>query len=276
MAQDSTALGSVRYFAFEGSPKPSDHPLSVGDQWWVGSIDSLAPNAARLVGEAVVPTALQGSAPLLVVTDADSTLINEEMIDQLADLAGVGTEVSRVTERAMNGELDFAQSLHTRVSLLSGLPESAIAEATSRLTLTRGAQELVDWTHSIGAKFGVVSGGFSNVFEPVAKALGVDYLLANRLEVKGRILTGRITGPIVTAESKVEQIMKWCSNQPELVVAAGDGANDIPMLQLVGVGFAFCAKAKVIDATSSRIDTRRLDLIPGLVGWGHENRTDYL
>lgn len=199
----------------------------------------------------------------LIVMDIDSTLINEEVIDLLGDAAGVGERVARVTERAMRGELDFKQALKERVALLAGLDIEVFDRTFSRVTFTPGAKELVAATHARGWKIGVVSGGFHEVADRIMAAVGIDYCLANRLEVKDGKLTGRLAAEIVTKERKLEALRTWAAELDipmERTVAMGDGANDIPMIQAAGVGIAFCAKPKTRAAAPFHIDERNLML----------------
>lgn len=225
-----------------------------------------------------VPASLRNQPPLLVVTDVDSTLIEEEVIDQLAAEAGVGEQVAEITSAAMRGELDFAESLHERVATLKGLDEGAFARVLSRLHVTAGARELVEWVHRQGGLFGVVSGGFTQIVEPLAKSLGIDFTLAITLEVAAGKLTGQAASPVVTAQSKVEALREWATlaaqhagiadedaapsfDPVSRTVAVGDGANDIPMLLEAALGVAFCAKPKVQKAAPSQLQVRRLDAI---------------
>lgn len=199
----------------------------------------------------------------LIVMDIDSTLINEEVIDLLGDAAGVGERVARVTERAMRGELDFKQALKERVALLAGLDIEVFDRTFSRVTFTPGAKELVAAAHARGWKVGVVSGGFHEVADRIMAAVGIDYCLANRLEVKDGKLTGRLAAEIVTKERKLEALRTWAAELDipmERTVAMGDGANDIPMIQAAGVGIAFCAKPKTRAAAPFHIDERNLML----------------
>ena len=199
----------------------------------------------------------------LIVMDIDSTLINEEVIDLLGDAAGVGKRVARITERAMRGELDFKQALKERVALLAGLDIEVFDRTFSRVTFTPGAKELVTAAHARGWKVGVVSGGFHEVADRIMAAVGIDYCLANRLEVKDGKLTGRLAAEIVTKERKLEALRTWAAELDipmERTVAMGDGANDIPMIQAAGVGIAFCAKPKTRAAAPFHIDERNLML----------------
>lgn len=199
----------------------------------------------------------------LIVMDIDSTLINEEVIDLLGEEAGVGEQVARVTERAMRGELDFREALNERVGLLAGLDESVFDRTFARVTFTPGALELVAEAHSRGWKVGVVSGGFHEVADRIVAAAGIDYCLANKLEVADGKLTGKLASEVVTKERKLESLRAWAAELGlgmEATVAMGDGANDIPMILAAGTGIAFCAKPKTRDAAPFHIDERNLML----------------
>ena len=199
----------------------------------------------------------------LIVMDIDSTLINEEVIDLLGEEAGVGEKVAQITERAMRGELDFRQALAERVGLLAGLDGEVFERTFARVTFTPGALELVEEAHGRGWKVGVVSGGFHEVADRIVAAAGIDYCLANRLEVEGGKLTGRLASEVVTKERKLESLEAWATELGlcrEQTVAMGDGANDIPMILAAGTGIAFCAKPKTRDAAPFHIDERDLML----------------
>ena len=199
----------------------------------------------------------------LIVMDIDSTLINEEVIDLLGEEAGVGGRVAQITERAMRGELDFKQALEERVGLLTGLDKSVFDRTFARVTFTPGALELVEAAHTRGWKVGVVSGGFHEVADRIVAAAGIDYCLANRLEVVDGRLTGRLAAEIVTKERKLEALRTWAAElglSMSQIVAMGDGANDIPMIQAAGTGIAFCAKPKTQAAAPHHIDERNLML----------------
>lgn len=193
--------------------------------------------------------------------DIDSTFINEEVIDLLGEEAGVGERVAAITECAMRGELDFKEALRERVSLLAGLDESVFERAYKRTSFTPGALELVAEAHSRGWKVGVVSGGFHEVADHIVEAAGIDYCLANRLEVAGGKLTGKLAAEIVTKELKLASLKAWASELDLAMkdtVAIGDGANDIPMILTAGTGIAFCAKPKVKEAAPYSISERNL------------------
>lgn len=199
----------------------------------------------------------------LIVMDIDSTLINEEVIDLLGEEAGVGDRVAQITERAMRGELDFREALAERVGLLTGLDESVFDRTFARVTFTPGALELVEEAHRRGWKVGVVSGGFHQVADKIVAAAGIDYCLANQLEVVDGHLTGKVISEVVTKESKVRALHEWADElglSREKTVAMGDGANDIPMILEAGIGIAFCAKPKTRAAAPHSIGKRDLML----------------
>lgn len=182
---------------------------------------------------------------VLVVLDVDSTLIQQEVIELLADYAGVMPEVSEITERAMAGAIDFEQSLLQRVALLKGLPIASLDEVVSQIALTPGSKELIAAVHELGGKVAAVSGGFSQILDPLAKSLGLDYWKANLLEVRDGFLTGRVTGEIVDAEAKAHSLSAWCQSMGlplEQSIAIGDGANDILMLKASGYAIGFRPK----------------------------------
>ena len=204
----------------------------------------------------------------LIVMDIDSTLINEEVIDLLGEEAGVGEQVAAITERAMRGEIDFKQALEERVGLLAGLGQEVFDRTFERVTFTPGALELVQAAHERGWKVGVVSGGFHEVAGRIVEAAGIDYCLANRLEVVDGKLTGRLTAEIVTRERKLDALRSWAHELGlplSQTVAMGDGANDIPMIQAAGTGIAFCAKPKTREAAPFAINERNLMLAMDII-----------
>jgi len=188
------------------------------------------------------------SARFLVVLDADSTLIRNEVIELLADEAGRRAEVQAVTEAAMRGEMDFAESLHSRVAALQGVQVAAFERVRARIEPTPGVQELTAAVHERGGVVGVVSGGFHEILDDVAPALGVDRWRANRLEVTDDVLSGRVDGDIVDAAAKAESLRAWAAElgiAPRATIAIGDGANDLQMMAVAGLGLAFNAKPAV-------------------------------
>ena len=180
-----------------------------------------------------------------MVMDVDSTLIQQEVIELLADYAGVMPEVKTITEQAMSGELDFKQSLERRVGLLEGLSDEIFQWLKPQIELTPGVQELISAVHGLGGKIGAVSGGFSQVLEPLANEIGLDYWMANSLEVLDGKLTGCLVGPVIDAEAKATALRSWATESGiaiEKTIAIGDGANDIPMLKCAGYAVAFRPK----------------------------------
>ena len=180
-----------------------------------------------------------------MVMDVDSTLIQQEVIELLADYAGVMPEVKTITEQAMSGELDFKQSLERRVGLLEGLSDEIFQWLKPQIELTPGVQELIAAVHGLGGKIGAVSGGFSQVLEPLANEIGLDYWMANSLEVLDGKLTGCLVGPVIDAEAKATALRSWAIDNGialEKTIAIGDGANDIPMLKCAGYAVAFRPK----------------------------------
>jgi phosphoserine phosphatase len=182
---------------------------------------------------------------ILVVLDVDSTLIQQEVIELLADYAGVMPEVVQITERAMSGEIDFKQSLLQRVALLKGLAVENLDEVLGQIVLTPGVNELIAAVHAVGGKIAAVSGGFSQILDPLARSLGLDYWKANSLEEIDGLLTGRVTGEIVDAQAKADSLKAWCQSMDidlDQSIAIGDGANDILMLKAAGCAIGFRPK----------------------------------
>ena len=202
--------------------------------------------------------------PGLLVMDVDSTLIDEEVIDELGEAAGCGARIAQVTARAMRGELDFREALAERVALLEGLPVTVFDEVYRRVHFTRGALTLVSVLHGHGWKVGVVSGGFHEVVDRLARDAGIDHVLANRLEASDGVLSGRTVGPVVTREVKLEALRRWAEEDGVPMadtVAVGDGANDIPMIRASGLGVAFCAKPRTREAAPAAVDERDLSKV---------------
>lgn len=183
---------------------------------------------------------------VLVVLDADSTLIRNEVIELIADEAGRGAEVAAATEAAMRGEVDFAASLRSRVEQLAGVPVAAFERVLARIEPTPGVRELIGAVHERGGVVGVVSGGFHEILDHVAPALGVDVWRANRLVAHDNTLTGEVDGPIVDAQAKADGLRAWAAEYGcDLTIAIGDGANDLLMMAAADLGLAFNSKPRV-------------------------------
>jgi phosphoserine phosphatase len=213
----------------------------------------------------------------LVVFDMDSTLIQVEVIDELAKIAGVGEQVAAITAAAMRGELDFKESLTERVALLRGLPESVLAEVASRLPLTEGAERVTQTLKKLGYKIGIISGGFDYFGRQLQQQLGIDYLFANQLEIEAGHLTGRVVGEVIDGPKKAALLGEIAAKEHlslEQTIAVGDGANDIPMLSMAGMGVAFHAKAIVRQKAGGAISNLGLDGLLFLIGI-REREIDY-
>ncbi len=206
---------------------------------------------------------------LLVVLDVDSTLIDEEVIELIAAEAGREAEVAEVTERAMRGEIDFADSLRHRVRALAGLEVSAIERASARVHPTHGADALIAGVHAAGGAVCAVSGGFHEVLDGLAPRLGLDRWRANRLAVADGRLTGEVEGPVIDAAAKAVALREWAAElgvSMRSTVAIGDGANDLAMLGAAGLGIAFDAKPRVRAGADLVIDRRDLSQVLPLLG----------
>lgn len=205
----------------------------------------------------------------LVVFDMDSTLLQAEVIDELAQEAGVGAEVAAITAAAMRGELDFSASLTQRVGLLAGLPEATLARVAERIQLTDGAELVTSTLKRLGYKIGIISGGFDYFGRRLQQRLGFDYMHANRLEIADGQLTGRVVGAIIDGARKAELLREIASAEGlrlEQTIAVGDGANDLPMLSIAGLGVAFHAKPIVRRQASGAISEMGLDGLLYLIG----------
>jgi phosphoserine phosphatase len=237
------------------------------------AVDWLAPAACDIVGstidEQAVRTAIgerpidivvqpvEGRRKRLLVADLESTIIENEMLEELADFLGLRAHVAEITRRAMNGEIDFVDALTERVALLRGLPESVLDEAAQRIRLMPGARTLITTLRRAGATTALVSGGFTVFAERVAVELGFDRVVANRLEIADGKLAGTVTPPIVTGTTKRNTLVALAGEFGLVLdetLAVGDGANDLPMLQTAGLGIAFHAKPAVAAASRWRID----------------------
>ena len=223
---------------------------------------------------AIQPKGLPRRALRVMVLDVDRTLVQNEMIDELAEVAGVGEQVAILTERAMQGELDFEEALRARVRLLAGQPESILDKGWDRLRLTPGARTFIATLRHLGFKIAVVSGGFTSITERLKDELGLDYAFANTLEIVDGQLTGRLEGPIVDRQRKA-QILHMIAAEEGLatrqIVAVGDGANDIDMLEAAGLGIAFNAKSGVANAADAELNLPYLDAVLFMLGVSRED-----
>lgn len=205
----------------------------------------------------------------LLVLDVDSTLIEQEVVEILAKYAGKESEIAGVTERTMLGELDFAGSLKARVIELAGLPESVFELALSEIKVTKGAEELIRTVKENGGYVGAVSGGFSQILDPLAKRLALDFSLANQLEVIEGKLTGQVLEPIIDKPAKATALKNWAEvvQLPlEQTIAIGDGANDLDMMALAGISIGFNAKPRVREAADYLIDSGDLSDAIAIIG----------
>lgn len=215
----------------------------------------------------------------LVVFDMDSTLIQSEVIDELAKEAGVGEQVAAITERAMRGELDFDESFKQRVALLKGLDEGALERVLARIKLSEGAERLINTLKALGYRTAILSGGFTWFGEYLQRRLGITYVYANELEIENGKVTGRVVGQIVNGQRKAELLKHIAKEEGislEQVIAVGDGANDLPMLGTAGLGIAFRAKPLVKESAKQAISTLGLDGILYLIGVRDRDQAELL
>jgi phosphoserine phosphatase len=205
----------------------------------------------------------------LAAFDMDSTLIQAEVIDELAKRAGVGKQIAAITAHAMRGEMDFRTSLRERVALLKGMPESALAEVAATMQLTDGVERLMSTLKKLGYKTAILSGGFTYFGHVLQKRLGIDYVYANELEIENGLLTGCLSGEIIDGERKASLLASIAQQEGfslEQTIAVGDGANDLPMLSIAGLGIAFRAKPIVKESAKQSLNTLGLDGILYLMG----------
>ena len=273
VAQEAAALG-VNIDVIRGV---SDYPVT-GLELRVsappGLDGQLQANLARVGAEqgidiAVENFSLERRAKRLIVFDVDSTLIQGEVIEMLAERAGAGAAVAAITGAAMRGEIDFAESLHQRVATLAGLPAEVLDEVADDVELTAGARTTIRTLRRLGFHCGVVSGGFRQVIEPLAHDLMLDFVAANELEIVDGKLTGRVVGPIVDRAGKAKALRDFAQQAGvpmEQTVAVGDGANDIDMLNAAGLGVAFNAKPALREVADASLSHPYLDTVLFLLG----------
>jgi phosphoserine phosphatase len=225
--------------------------------------------AVQAVDVAVQPASLLRHGSRLVVMDVDSTLVQGEVIEMLAEQAGCLPQVKEVTDAAMRGELDFEASLRERVALLEGLEAAALDRVYEEIELAPGARTMVRTLKRLGYRFAIVSGGFTRVTDRIAADLGIDFAAANELEVADGRLTGRIVGPVLDRAGKAAALRRFADEAGVAVgatVAVGDGANDLDMLSAAGLGIAFNAKPVVQRAADTAVNVPYLDAIMYLLG----------
>jgi len=237
--------------------------------------NSLGPSAKKFgVDIAIQDAGLNRFARKLVVMDVDSTLIEQEVIDLLAEVSGVGDQVRAITESAMRGELDFETSLRKRVALLNGQPESIIQTVAKQISLTPGARTLIRTLKKLGHGVGLVSGGFSQVVDPIAAQLGIPHVRSNTLEIINGIITGNLSGPIIDRAGKAQALKEFAQHEQITqanTIAIGDGANDLDMIATAGLGIAFNAKPTVQAAAQSALNAPYLDSVLFILGINRED-----
>lgn len=229
----------------------------------------LSVSADTGVDIAVSPGGLMRLAKKLVVMDVDSTLIQQEVIELLAQHAHQGEKVKAITDSAMRGEIDFEESLRARVALLAGLSEGVISDVRAEIALTPGARTLISTLKKLGHSVAVVSGGFTEVIEPIIKDLGITHYKANNLDIQDGVLTGKVIGPIIDRAAKAAALREFAALENvslEQTIAIGDGANDLDMIALAGLGIAFNAKPAVKAAADSSVSAPYLDSVLYLLG----------
>ncbi|MEC5180667.1 phosphoserine phosphatase SerB [Arthrobacter sp. CG_A4] len=265
-----TRTGNGRFEVYTAGGTLETGPADVdGESALAGLRRAVTDNGVDGVDTAIVPAALRNAPRRFLLMDVDSTLIQQEVIELLAAYAGKRAEVTAVTEAAMRGELDFAQSLHARVAVLAGLPADVVVSVRAEVTLSPGAAELVAAFRSAGHAVAVVSGGFNQVLGPIAEGLGLDYWIANELEIVDGALTGRVLGDVIDRAAKARYLREWAAKEGipmEHTIAVGDGANDLDMLGAAGIGIAFNAKPAVRAAADAVVNLPYLDAVRHIAG----------
>jgi phosphoserine phosphatase len=263
----------------------SDHPVTSLELTVSGAEATALRTALAAVASttgadiAVERVGLARRGKRLIVLDVDSTLVRGEVIDELAARAGRAAEVARITAAAMNGELDFAESLRARVATLAGLPVEVLDEVREHLELTPGARTLIRTLQRLGFRCGIVSGGFTQITDPLAESLGLDFAAANTLEVADGRLTGGLVGEIVDRAGKARALARFAAEHGiplEQTVAVGDGANDLDMLGVAGLGIAFNAKPLVREQADTALTLPHLDAVLQVLGFTRDEVLDAL
>ncbi len=265
--------------ALDVDPTSSQACIEFSVRGNVTDVESLRAAFLQIAGELNVDIAFQEDSIYrrnrrMVVFDMDSTLIEAEVIDELAKEAGVGEQVSEITEQAMRGEIDFTESFARRVGLLEGLSEEVLSKVAARLKMTEGAERLISTLKSLGYKTAILSGGFTYFAKGLQEKLGIDYVFANELEIKNGKVTGKVTGQVVDGKRKAELLEELAKKEQigrEQVIAVGDGANDLPMLSKAGLGVAFRAKPLVKESARHAISNLGLDAVLYLIGFREQD-----
>jgi phosphoserine phosphatase len=265
-----TRTGDSRFevYTAEGSVDLGSGPDS-GESALAGLRRTATENGLEGVDTAIVPASLRNAQRKFLIMDVDSTLIQQEVIELLAAYAGKREEVTAVTEAAMRGELDFAQSLHARVAVLAGLPADVVDSVRAEVKLSLGAAELVAAFQAAGHVVAVVSGGFNQILQPIAEGLGLDYWVANELEIVDGVLTGKVIGEVIDRAAKEKYLREWAAGEGipmEHTIAVGDGANDLDMLGAAGIGVAFNAKPAVRAVADAAVNLPYLDAVRHIAG----------
>jgi phosphoserine phosphatase len=263
--QSESRAGDSRYEVHTADLALAD-ATSAGVNALRRAVAEAAPNG---FDTAIVPAGLRSAPRKFLIMDVDSTLIQQEVIELLAAYAGKREEVAAVTEAAMRGELDFAQSLHARVAVLAGLPAAVVDAVRAEVKLSEGAAELVAAFRAAGHVVAVVSGGFNQILRPIAEELGLDYWIANELEIVDGALTGKVLGAVIDRAAKEKYLREWAAAEGiamEHTIAVGDGANDLDMLGAAGIGVAFNAKPAVRAVADSALNMPYLDAVRHIAG----------
>ena len=280
VAERSPQVDGVHALTFVGRMRNDDGPCAANPRNDVndelrGIVDELrGPALALGVSCAWLTGEIAVNGPQLIVSDVDSTFIRDEVIEMIAAAADVEDHVREITERAMRGELDFAESLRERVACVAGVPTDMLADVANRVTVTPGAKELVETTHARGGTFGLVSGGFHEVVDRFAAPFEVDGILANRFNTSDGQLTGTVDGEIIDREVKARTLIEWAEqfNVPlGLTAAMGDGANDLAMMDAAGLSIAFCAKPIVLETADAIVTEPHMEIVIALLGWDSAN-----
>lgn len=270
--EEGTSTGDTRFevYTADGSFAPADGAGPEQQEAALAGLRRALAGAGPAGGDlAIVPASLRSAQRKFLIMDVDSTLIQQEVIELLAAYAGKKEEVTAVTEAAMRGELDFAQSLHARVAVLAGLPADVVDSVRAEVRLSLGAAELVAAFQAAGHVVAVVSGGFNQILGPIAEDLGLDYWIANELEIVDGALTGKVIGDVVDRAAKEKYLRTWAAKEGipmEHTIAVGDGANDLDMLGAAGIGVAFNAKPAVRAAADAAVNLPYLDAVRYIAG----------